>query len=222
MRIGAIADIRVHQIDIGVGHIGVQVVGRDDRDVLADDLADHRQQGALGVVIVHGQARAVQHAIHPVERTGGAQVLLPLRHHPVEEFLRHRPVRLGHREQAGHRVPRPGRVHFGHEARHFTQHHGRGGAGIREHDGTAKQRAGLKVGLIGDRRETVAFDRESQKGDARVARGHATIPMSPAIRPVALRPLPVSTSTVVSFAPIVPLSNNIPNPATTWADVGST
>ena len=51
---------------------------------------------------------------------------------------------------------------------------------------------------------------------------HPAIPINSAIRPVAFNPLPVITSTVVSSAPIVPAANNFANPATTWADVGST
>ena len=220
MRVGAIADVGVHQLDVGRRHIGVQIVGRDDRHLIADHAADHGQQRALGIVVVHGQSSAVQHAVNAVEFAGCAQVGLPLRHHAVEEFLRHRPVRLGHRQQTGFRLPGAGRVHVGDEAGHLPQHHRRGRPCIGQHGVAAEQGPRAKVGFEGDRREAIAFDGKPQQGNARA--GHAAIPICSAIRPWLSTRCRSSPARWFHPAGSSPAASNCPKPATTWADVGST
>ena len=51
---------------------------------------------------------------------------------------------------------------------------------------------------------------------------HSVTPNSSAIRGVAFRPLPVSTSTVLCSGVIVPAASSLPNAAAACAAVGST
>ena len=59
---------------------------------------------------------------------------------------------------------------------------------------------------------------------SRAMRGprHSAIPSSSAMRGVAFRPLPVSTSTVVCSGVTVPVASSFPNAAAACAEVGST
>ena len=122
MRIGAIADKGVQQVDIRLRHVGVQVVAGDNRHAIPHDAPDQGEQGALRIMVLGREARAMQHAIDAVDRTGSAQISLPSLQQPVEERLLHRAVRFGHGEQGGQGFPGTGRIHVGDEARQLPQH----------------------------------------------------------------------------------------------------
>ena len=169
MRVGAVADEGVDQIDHAVRDIGVQVVGRDDRHVRPDDPAHPLEQHALGIVLLGRQRRAVGADIDAVDRQRRVQPAL----HRVEQFLEEvvldRPVRLGHRQRDADRLPRPGRVHRRDKARRLGQHR-RGRAARLADDGVAFEiGAGEEMRLRRRRRELVALDREAEEGDAGAA-----------------------------------------------------
>jgi len=166
MRVGAVADERVHQCNVGVRDIGMQIVGGDHGDRVVHHPADQGEQGAFRVVVLCRQPGAMQHAIHAVELSPGAQTGLPLRHQAVEERLINRSVGFRHGEHDRHWVPRPGGVHGGDEARQFAQHARGRRARLIQHRLTRQQGAGGKIGLGGDRRKAVALDREAEQGDA--------------------------------------------------------
>ena len=220
MRVGAVADKGVHQFHIGGGHVGMQVVAGDDRDVVAPDAADHGQQRALGVVVLGGQAGAVQHAVDAIECAALGQISLPIFHQALEETRIHRAIGFCHRQQARHWLPGAGGVHVGDETGQLAEHRGGGKAGVGEHGGAAHEGAGLEVLLGGDRCEAVALDGKAQERDAR--RGHNANSNNSAIRGVAFKPLPVRTSTVVCSGVIVPVANNFASAAAACAAVGST
>ena len=148
--------------------------------------------------------------------------------HQMREKPRiHRPIRLGHRQQARHRFPCASRVHVGDETGHLAQHRRRGQAGIGQHGGPAHQSTGLEILLRGDRGEAVALDGESQEGDSRAPTMagrlcHNTTPNISAMRGVAFSPLPVRTSTVVCPDAIAPDASNLAKAAAACAEVGST
>ena len=110
----------------------------DDRHLWADDAADQTEQRALGVVVLGGEAGAVQHEIDAVEPAGPGQASLPLLHQAVEEALVDRAVRFGHRQQDWHRLPGAGRIHGGDEAGHLAQHARGGRSGLGDHVGAAE------------------------------------------------------------------------------------
>ena len=220
VRVGAIADIGVDGVDIRRRDIGVQIVGGDDLAVGSDEAAHHRQDRAFGVVVLGGQSGAVHDAIDAVQFAGVAQLAFPLRHHASEEGVLHRPVRLGHRQQAGDCLPGAGRIHVRNEPRHLAEHARRGGTCIVQHRLAGEQRLGGEIRLVYDGGEAVAFDGEAQQGDARFA--HSCTPSNSAMRGVAFRPVPVSTSTVVWSGVIAPEASSRAKAADTWAQVGST
>ncbi len=162
----------------------------------------------------------MQHGIDAVELAGGAQPCLPLGEQAGEEGVVHRAVRFGHGEGEGHGFPGAGGVHGGDEARQFAQHARGGGAGLGEQVGAGEQGAGGEVRLGGLGGEAVALDREAEQGNS--WRGHSEIPSSPASSGVALRPLPVSTRTVVSCGAIRPAARSLAKAADGCAAVGST
>ena len=220
MRIGAVADEGIEIIRGGIGDVGMQVEARDDGNGRPDDAAHHRQQRAFGVVVLRGEAGAVQHAIDAVELARRAQPVLPAPHHPGEEFMLHRPVRPGGGEQDRHRPPIAGRIHRGDESRQFAEHARRRLARLRQHRGAFVELAGAEHRLARRRSEAVAFDGEAEQRDTRC--GHRSIPRSSAMRGVALSPEPVSTSTVVCSGVTVPAASSFSKAAETCAAVGST
>ena len=106
----------------------------------------------------------------------------------------------------------------------LAQHMWGRGTRVSHHRITTHQRATGEVGLGRDRREAVAFDGKTEQRNAwlRWITGHSVTPSSSAMRGVAFRPLPVSTSTVVCSGVTVPAASNLVNAAAAWADVGST
>jgi hypothetical protein len=113
----------------------------------------------------------MQDEIHPIESAGGAQPVLPALHQLHEEPMLDRTAGFGHRQQDRHRLPGAGGVHVGDEAREFTQHVGRGRAGVFDHGRPLDQGAAMEIGCRGDRGEAVALDREAQEGNARAGHG---------------------------------------------------
>jgi len=198
----------------------MKVVGRDDRNRIANDAADQGQQGPFRIMVVLRQSGAVQDTIDTIQRPGGAQTGFAPGHELVEERLVHRSVGFRHGEQNWHRRPRPCLVHVRDEAWELTQHMGRIGTGVRHHRFTRQQGAGRKIGLHRDGREAIALDGKTQQGDP--WSGQRRTPSKSAILGVAFRPLPVSTSTVVCSGVIVPEASSLASAAATWADVGST
>ncbi len=219
MRIGAIADVSVDQRDIRLGHIGVQVVAGDHRCVWTHNAAHQREQRSLGVMVCCGQTGAVQHTIDAVEPAGMAQSRSPIRP-SGNRRMPGRPVHSARPSRAGSApVPIPLSIHVGDEARQLAQHMRRSRARIRQHGFATHQGPCNEILLRRNRGKAVAFDREAKQCDAR---SHSATPRSSAMRGVALRPLPVSTSTVVWSGVIVPAANSLRNAATACADVGST
>jgi len=161
MGVGAVADEPVQQGDIGVRHIGMQVERGDDRNLRADDAANQAKQRALRIMVPGRQSGAVQHEVDSVQAAGLRQVGLPALHQPIEKLLLHRPVRLGHCQKAGHRLPRAGRIHRSQKAWEFTQHAWCRRSRLGQQRRAADQGAGLEIGLRRDRGEPVAFDGEA-------------------------------------------------------------
>ena len=188
MRVGAVTDKAVHQIDVGGGDVGVQVVAGDDRHVRTDNAAYQRQDAAFRVMIIGGEPGAVQHAVHAVKPSCRAQPAVPFRHHPIEEHLLDRAVRLRHRQQDRHRLPGAVGIHVGDEAGQFAQHVRCGRPSIVHHRIAAHQRASGEVGLRRNRREAVALDGKAQQRDARPGHG----------RPQDVRTAAMSRSTVMA------------------------
>ena len=106
----------------------MQVVGGDDRHVRARRCARTSASSVpSGSWSSRRQAGAVQHADRRRRAVPPrADPASHCRHHAIEERLLHRPVRLRHRQQDRHRLPRARRVHVGDEAGQFAQHARRG------------------------------------------------------------------------------------------------
>ena len=198
----------------------MQVEARDDGHTRPDDAAHHREQRAFGVVVLRGEARAVQHAIDAVELARFAQPVLPAPHHPREEGVLHGPVRPGGGEQNGDRLPIAGGIHRRYESGQLAEHARGGRARLLHHRRAFVELAGAEHRLARRRGKAVALDREAEQRHARS--GHRSIPRSSAMRAVAFNPEPVSTSTVVCSGVIVPAASSFSNAAATCAEVGST
>ena len=122
MRVGAVADKGVQQVDIRLRHIRVQIVAGDNRHGIPDDPSDQGEHGAFRIMVIGREAGAMQHAIDAVDRASRSQVGFPPLQQPVEERLLHRAVRFGHGQQRGQRFPGTGRIHVGDETRQLPQH----------------------------------------------------------------------------------------------------
>ena len=167
MRVGPIADEGVVERHVFGRDVAVQIVAAHEGD-FTEYLAHLRLQGAFRVQQFGGQAGAVQHGVATVAITAQRlQPGAPFGHETGENGVLHRPIRLGHGQHDGVRLPRAGLVHGGDEARHFAECGGRGGAGVVHQVVAAEQAAGFEVVQCGRRRPAVALDGKAQQGDAR-------------------------------------------------------
>ena len=177
MRVGAIADKRVDQIDHAVGHVGVQVEGRGDRHVGADDLPHHREQCALRVVVLGGHRGAVGADVDRIDRQGGGQPGADRVEQFDEEGVADRqpfgsviasamPIGV-HGPALSIAATKPG-VSGQHRRRHAPR---------LAHDVVALEiGAGEKMRLGRGRGEPVALDRKPHQGDARRGSAWRAVP----------------------------------------------
>ncbi len=171
MRVGAIADKGIDQIDHAVRDVGVQVEGGDDRDLRPDDPAHQLEQRAFRVVVLGGQRRAMGAEIDAVERQRCGEPPLDGAEQFGEKTVLDRTVGLAHRQRDADRLPRSARIHRGDEARRFRQHRRRRAARFGQDVLAFEIGAGEEMRLARRRREFVALDREAEKGDPGRDRG---------------------------------------------------
>ena len=167
MRVGAIADKGVDRSHHALRHIGVQVEGRGDRHIGADDPAYPLEQEAIGVVLLGRQRGAVRADVDGVDGQRRFQALLDRGEQLDEEPVLDRSVGLGHREGYADGVHGP-------EASIAATKPGVS-ASMRGADGArlGEDRIALEIGARGEmrlgrgRREFVALDRKAEECDAR-------------------------------------------------------
>ena len=189
---------------------------------IAENFTDQRLQTAFRVKIGSRQARTMQHAINAIHAAFQRnQPFAPLLHKAIENGLFHRAIGLRHGEQDGAGFPGAAGIHGRNEARHFSKRGGGSGPRIGHNSIARDQAARFKIPQSRRGRKAVAFNGKAQKGNARPGHQMAT-PKSSAMRGVDFSPVPVSTTTVVSSARMVPASSNFTKAAAAWAQVGST
>ncbi len=169
MRVGAVADKGIDQLDHAVGDIGVQIKARDDRHVRADDTPHGLEEDALGVVLRRRQRRAMRADIDAVERRCGLEPARDGVEELGEKSVLDRAVGFAHRQRNADRLPGPRRIHRRDKTRRLRQHRRGGSACLREDVVALEVGAGQKMRLRRRRREFVALDREAENGDTRAS-----------------------------------------------------
>ena len=167
VRVGAISDEEIDALHHALGDVAVQVEGGGDGDIRSHRLAHHGEEGAVGIVILGGEAGAVGADVDAVQGLRRLQSRAPFPHQALEECVHHGAVRLRLGEADWHRRPGTAAIHGGDKARQLRREARRGGARLRQQLGPRGIGARGEIRLDGRRRELVALDGEAEEGDAR-------------------------------------------------------